>query len=152
MSVADAVAYTTHLLFAGLWTGTVLFVTVGILPLGLRGDIRPAPFEFAVSRLSTVTRVSALALFVTGGHMAGNAYTVESLTGSPRGHLVLTMVALWFLLAALVEVGSARMRRGLNAEKVRTPARDGKPFLYAASVVALLLLVDAGLLAGGVVF
>lgn len=152
MALADAVAYATHLLFAGLWSGTVLFVTVGILPLGLRGEIRPAPFSFVVSRLSTVTRASALFLLVSGGHMAANAYTVESLTGTRRGHQVLAMVALWFLLAGLVEAGSARMRRGLSQEKVRTPARDGKPFLYAASVVALLLLLDAGLLAGGVTF
>ena len=152
MSLVDAAVYSTHLLFAGLWTGTVLFVTWGILPLGLRGEIRPDPFSFAVSRLSTVTRVSAVVLFLTGGHMAGTAYTVESLTGTQRGYLVLAMLALWFVLAGLVEAASARMRRGLDAEKVRTPAHDGKPLLYAASVVALLLLVDAGLLASGVTF
>lgn len=152
MALVDAVVYATHLLFAGLWTGTVLFVTVGILPLGLRGDIRPAPFSFALSRLSTVTRASALLLLLSGGHMASTAYTAETLTGSQRGYFVLAMVVLWFTLAALVEVGCARMRRGLDAEKVRTPAHDGKPFLYTASVVALLLLLDAGLLASGVTF
>ncbi|MFC5973277.1 transporter [Halomarina salina] len=152
MALVDAVAYATHLLFAGLWSGTVLFVTVGILPLGLRGEIRPDPFAFVVSRLSTVSRASALLLFLSGGHMAANAYTVESLTGTQRGYQVLAMVVLWFLLAGLVEAGSARMRDGLAEEKVRTPARDGKPFLYAGSVVALLLLLDAGLLASGVTF
>jgi putative copper export protein len=152
MSLVDAAAYSIHLLFAGLWTGTVLFVAWGLLPLGLRGDIRPAPLSFAVSRLTTVSRASALVLFLSGGHMAGTGYTVESLFGTQRGYLVLAMVVLWFVLAALVEVGSARMRRGLDAEKVRTPAHDGKPFLYAASVVALLLLLDAGLLASSVTF
>jgi hypothetical protein len=43
------------------------------------------------------------------------------------------MVALWFVLAGLVEVGSSRLQDALR--------------LYgAASVVALLTLVDAGLL------
>ena len=152
MSVVDAVAYSTHLLFAGLWTGSVLFVAWGLLPLGLNGDVRPGPLSFALSRFTTVSRASALVLFLSGGHMAGTGYTVESLLGSQRGYLVVAMVVLWFVLAALVEVGGARMRRGLDAEKVRTPARDARPFFYAGSVVALLLLLDAGLLASGVTF
>lgn len=149
LALVDAVAYAVHLLFAGLWTGAVLFVTIGVLPLGLRGDVGPEPLAFAVSRLTTVSRTSALVLLLSGGHMAGTRYTVESLLGSPRGHLVVAMVALWLALGGLVEVGAARMRRGLDARKVRTPARDGKPFLYAASVAALLLLLDAGVLAAG---
>jgi hypothetical protein len=149
MALVDSVAYTVHLLFAGLWTGAVLFVTLGVLPLGLRGDLRPEPFAFVVSRLTTVSRASALALLLSGGHMAGTGYAFESLFGAPRGHLVVTMVVLWFALAALVEIGTGRLRRGLSASKVRTPAHEAKPFLSAASVVALLLFLDAGLLAGG---
>ncbi len=150
--VVDSIAYATHLLFAGLWTGTVLFVTIGVLPPALKGNFDPDPLAFAVSRLTTVSRVSALALFLSGGHMAGTGYTVESLFGSTRGHLVLAMVALWFVLAALVEVGAGKMRRGLDERKIRTPAHDARPFFRTASVVALLLLLDAGLLAGGVPF
>jgi hypothetical protein len=59
------------------------------------------------------------------------------------------MVVLWFAVTALVEVAGARMRDGLDREKVRTPAREGRPFLLAASLLSLLLLVDAGLLASG---
>ncbi|WP_254534535.1 CopD family protein [Halomarina litorea] len=152
MALVDSIAYSVHLLFAGLWTGTVLFVTVGVLPPALRGNADPDPLGFAVSRLTTISRASAALLFLSGGHMAGTGYTVESLFGSPRGHLVLTMVVLWFVLAALVEVGAGKMRRGLDDRKVRTPAHDARPFFRAASVVALLLLLDAGLLAGGIPF
>ena len=61
------------------------------------------------------------------------------------------MVALWFVLAALVERGAGKMRRGLDDRKVRTPAHDARPYFRAASVVAVLLLLDAGLLADGAV-
>jgi uncharacterized membrane protein len=149
MTVVDSVAYTLHLLFAGTWTGAVLFVTLGLLPPALDGDGDPASLGFAVDRLRTVSRASAVVLFLSGGHMAGTGYTVESLLGTTRGFLVLAMIALWFLLAALVEVGAGRMRRGLDERKLRTPADDARPFFVAASVVSVLLLVDAGLLAGG---
>lgn len=152
MTLVDALAYSAHLLFAGLWTGTVLFVTVGVLPPALRGNADPDPLGFAVSRLTTISRASAVVLLLSGGHMAGTGYTVESLVGTSRGHLVLAMVLLWFVLAALVEVGAAKMRRGLDARRVRTPAHDARPFFRGASVVALLLLLDAGLLAGGLPF
>ncbi|MFC6835828.1 CopD family protein [Halomarina ordinaria] len=152
MSAVDTVAYVVHLLFAGLWTGAVLFVTVSVLPLAERGDVRPEPLSYLTDRLTTVSRVSAVALLLSGGHMAGTGYTVESLFGSGRGHLVLTMVALWLALAALVEIGAGRMRRGLGRSKVRTPANDAKPFWQAGSAVALGLLVVAGLLAGGLPF
>ncbi|MFC7154843.1 transporter [Halomarina halobia] len=149
MSLVDTVAHVVHLSFAGLWTGTVLFVTASVLPLALRGDVRPEPLEYVTGRLTTVSRASAFFPFASGGHMAGRGYTVPLLLETSRGHLVLAMIALWFALAALVEVGAARMRSGLRARKVRTPARDAKPFLQAGSVVSVGLLVVAGTLAGG---
>lgn len=152
MSVADAAAATIHLLSAGLWTGSVLFVAYAVLPLAVAGDLRVTSFRPLVGKLTTVSRVSALALFASGGHMAGNGYTVDSLFGSSRGHLVLTMVLLWFVLAALVEVGSAKLRDGLDAGKVRSPARDARRTFHAAAVVAVALLVVAGFLAGGLPF
>ena len=103
-------------------------------------------FGSVVSKLQWVTRVSALLMLLTGGHLAGTGYTVESLTGSPRGYLVLTMVALWLGLAAAVEIGSARAQRGVDDEKIREPARDARPFYLAAAVLAVGLLVVSGLL------
>ena len=149
-SPVDTVMYTTHLLFAALWTGGVVLFVVGVLPAGVSGDIRPEPLATVTDRLTTLSRASALLLFLSGGHMAGTRYTVESLTGGTRGYLVLTMIALWFALAALVEVGGSKMRDGLDAEKVRTPAHEARPFYLAGAVVSLALLVVAGLLIAGV--
>ena len=148
MALADAVSTTIHVAFAGLWTGSVLFVTLAVLPLARDGSINARPLESLAGTLRTVSRTSALLLFLTGGHMAGTAYTVERLTGTTRGYLVLAMLALWFVLAALVEIGTARLTDGTEADKVRAPAADATPFLQAAALVAVGLLLDAGALAG----
>lgn len=83
-SPVDTVVYTTHLLFAALWTGCVVLFVLGVLPAGVSGDIRPDPLAAVTGRLTTLSRSSALVLFLTGGHMAGTRYTVASLTGSTR--------------------------------------------------------------------
>jgi hypothetical protein len=144
--VLDTVMYLVHTAFAALWTGSVLFVAWAVLPLAMDGDIAPEVFGGIVSKLKWVTRGSAVLLFITGGHLAGTLYTVESLTGSGAGHLVLTMLALWFGLAAAVEIGSAKAQRGTDERKIREPAREARPFYLAASGLAVGLLVVAGLL------
>ena len=144
--VVDTAMYTVHTAFAALWSGSVLFVVAAVLPLAMNADVSPAAFGSVVSKLQWVTRVSALLMLLTGGHLAGTGYTVESLTGSPRGYLVLTMVALWLGLAATVEIGSARAQRGVDEKKIREPARNARPFYLAAAVFALGLLVVSGLL------
>ena len=144
--VLDTVVYTVHTAFAALWAGSVLFVAAAVLPLAMDGDVSPEVFGSVVARLQWVTRLSALLLFVTGGHLAGTLYTVGSLTGTTRGWLVLAMLTLWLLLAAVVEVGSVRARRGVDERKIRQPARDARPFYLAGAVLAAALLVVAGLL------
>jgi len=150
MALADALSSVVHLLFAGFWTGSVIFVTYGVLPVARAGDINATPLSTITGKLTTVSRLSSVLLLLTGGHMAGTLYTVESLTGSPRGHLVLSMVALWLVLTALVEVGASRLTDGTEADKVRAPARNATRVMQAATVVAVLLLVVAGALAGNV--
>ena len=138
--------YTVHTAFAALWSGSVLFVVAAVLPLAMDADVSPEAFGSVVLKLQWVTRVSALLMLLTGGHLAGTGYTVDSLTGSPRGYLVLTMVALWLGLAATVEIGSARAQRGVDDRKIREPARDARPFYLTAAVLAVGLLVVSGLL------
>lgn len=150
MAFIDAAVRVLHVSFAGLWTGSVLLLTVAVLPTARSGTIGPDALSAVVGRFRTLSRLSVLVLFVTGGHLAGTGYTFDSLLTQPRGHLVLTMLALWFVLAALVEVGAARIKDGVEAQKVRTPEAEARPFFTAAAVVAALLLVDAGLLASGV--
>jgi uncharacterized membrane protein len=148
MSLVDASVYVVHLGFAALWTGSVLFVAYAVLPLARNGSLNAAPLGTIAGKLTTVSRVSAVLLFLTGGHMAAGAagYTVESLFGTTQGHLVVAMILLWFALAALVEVGASRLTDGTEQDKVREPARNATRLFQAASGVAVLLLVDAGLI------
>jgi uncharacterized membrane protein len=148
MSLVDAAIYATHLVFAGLWSGTVLFTSYAVVPAALNGDLQAGALETMAGKLRTVSRASALLLLLTGGHLAATRYTSESLFGTGRGHLVLTMVALWFALAALVEIGGSKIADGTAQQKVRQPAADARPFLLAASVVAVALLIDAGAILG----
>lgn len=136
-----------HLLFAGLWAGGVLFMTWGVLPLARAGDIDTRPTDVLAGRLRTLSRISALVMLVTGGHLAATRYTGASLLGSTQGNLVLAMVVLWLLLAAFVEIGSSRLTEGINRGKVRTPAHNSIRFYQAASLVAVVLLLVGGVLA-----
>ncbi|MFO7927002.1 MAG: transporter [Halobacteriota archaeon] len=144
--VIDTAMYTVHTAFAALWAGSVLFVALAVLPLAREGELSPEAFGSVVSNLQWVTRISAVLLFVTGGHLAGTLYTVGSLTGTPSGYLVLAMLALWLGLAAFVEIGSAKANRGVSAKKIREPARNARPFYRLAVLFAVGLLVVAGLL------
>jgi uncharacterized membrane protein len=147
MDIVNPVMWSLHVGFAILWTGSVLFVTLAVLPPALRGDIDDGTLGAIVGRLRWITRIAALAFLASGGHMAGTLYTFESLTGTGRGHLVLTMIALWFLITGLVEVASGKLADGLDAGKLREPARDAKPFLYGAAGLSVALIVTAGVLA-----
>jgi len=146
MTLADTLVYGLHLLFAALWVGAVAFVALVVVPLARDGGLNATPLGALTARLRTISRISALVLLLSGGHMAAAAYTAESLTGSGRGHLVLTMVALWVALAALVEVAGGKLEAGTDDKKVREPAREARPLLLAATVVgAALLFVGAAL-------
>ena len=147
MDVIDPVMWSLHVGFAILWTGSVLFVAVAVYPSALRGDIAGDALAAIVGRLRWITRIAALAFVVSGGHMAGTLYTAESLTGTGRGHLVLTMLALWFVTTGLVEVAGGKLTSGLDAGKLREPARDAKPFFYGAAGLSVVLILTAGLLA-----
>jgi len=146
MAIDLTVAAIVHLVVAALWTGSVVFFTWTVLDAALSGTLDAEPFGAAAAKLVWLSRVSALTMLLTGGHLAGRLYTVERLTGTDPGHLVLTMVALWLLLTALVEISASRIRRGTDELNVREPARRARLPLYAATAVALALLVDAGLL------
>jgi len=152
MNALNPVMWSVHVGFAVLWTGGVLFVALAVLPRPLRGEIDGSALGSIVDRLRWITRIAAVAFLASGGHMAGTLYTFDSLTGSARGHLVLTMIALWFLITGLVEVGSGKLTSGLDAGKLREPARDAKPFFYGAAGLSVALIITAGLLASPTLF
>jgi len=146
MATVDTAVNAIHLVFAGVWAGSVLFVARGVMPAARNGELDAEPLRGLIGRFRTWSRVSALALFLTGGHLAGTRYTAETLLGTTRGYLVVAMVVLWLVLAALVEVGSGRLDDGLNERKVRDPARAATPLFTAAAVAAVALLAIGGVL------
>ncbi|MFW5978035.1 MAG: transporter [Halohasta sp.] len=150
MAVIDSVMQVVHVLFAGLWTGSVLFVIGAVLPASTAGTISADAMATISSRLSWLTRISAVVFVATGGHLAGTGYTVESLFSTGRGQLVVAMLVLWFVLTGLVEMGSKRLRDASTVADVEAAIESARPIWLAAGAIAVFLLVDAGLLAAGV--
>ncbi|WP_440763460.1 CopD family protein [Natronorubrum sp. DTA7] len=145
-------AQTVHLVFAALWAGSVCFVALVVLPLARDGAFNTTkPLEVISGKLTTITRVSALLLLLSGGHLAGTRYTSERLFETTNGQLVLLMVVLWAVLAALVEIGAKRLEAGLNGKKLREPANKALPMYRAAAVVSIALLVVGGMISTNVV-
>lgn len=149
MSLVETGVATVHLLFAAVWTGSVVFVALAVHPLAMDGEIGPEPLSRLAGWLRHITRASAILLLLTGGHLAATHYSVDSLTGTTGGWLVLAMLLLWVILVALVEIATGRLVDGTGRQKIREPARKARRPLQVAAVVAVLLLVDGGLLAAG---
>lgn len=142
-------ARTVHLLAAGLWAGSVFFAATAAFPLARDGPLGGETIERLSLRLVWISRGSAVLLLLTGGHVAAAEYTAGRLVGSLEGQLVLAMTLLWAVLIGLVEVGTREIRTdgvGLQREPVVRATRT----MQAAAVVAVGLLVVAGLLSGGV--
>lgn len=146
MEALEVTAYLLHTIFAGIWTGAVVFVAVGILPQARDGNLNATPLAAIGGSLRTISRASAAILFVTGSYMAAIVHTSETLTRTTDGQLVLAMLGLWFVLAGSVEMGVRRLVAGTERDKVREPARTARGLFLVAAVVALALLGVAGLL------
>lgn len=138
MSVVDVSMRVLHLVVAAGWVGSILFVAGFVLPK-IRDDELPASAAELVGPLTTSSRLAAVVMFLTGGHLAATHYTAETLFGTGRGHLVLGMLGLWFVLAGLVEVANSKV-----ADDARS--RTGLRAMQAAGVVGVVLLVIGGLL------
>ena len=146
MELVEATSYVLHSVFAGLWTGTVLFVAFGVLPLARRGELNAAPLRHIAQSLRRISRLSALVLFATGSYMAAAVHTGDTLTGTLGGQLVLVMLGLWAVLIGTVEIAGSKLQKGTTRDKVRAPGREAWRVLLVAAVTALLLLVVSGLL------
>lgn len=166
MPVLVTLSYLVHVLSAALWTGGVLYATYAVFPAARAGELSPAAFEQVVDGLLQVTRWTGLALPLSGGYQLWVLYPVDRLLGTTSGYLVLAMLALWGLMNGLLEAGVYRMRTaggeplGMGeymterfavngGYDVRERAAVGRPYLLGVVVLAVLLLVDAALLAVG---
>ncbi|XVH32740.1 transporter [Haloferacaceae archaeon DSL9] len=148
LDTVTIVMYILHVGFAALWTGGILFLVGAVLPAASNRAVSAPALASMAQKLAWLTRLGAVVFVVSGGHMAGTAYTAERLFGTGSGHLVLAMLGLWLLLTALVETGAKRLRT-TAADDPAAAVDAARPIFLAAAVVAVLLLVDAGLLASG---
>lgn len=137
----QAAVRTAHLLFAAFWVGATVYVTVAVLPALRNGEGNTAMVERLSSRFTVLSLASAVILFLTGGHLAGTLYTFEGLLATTRGNLVLTMTALWFVLAVVLHVGTKKLDAGVERGKLRQPAKDAFPWYVVGSVLGVALLV-----------
>ena len=147
MALVDTVLATVHLLVGALWVGSVAFFAAAVLPTARDGAIDAAPLESLVTTLLRWSRVAALLMLVTGGHLAATGYTADTLASTTDGNLVVAMVVLWLVLAGLVEAGGGRLRDGVERKKVREPAAIALGFYRGATVVGVLLFATAGAIA-----
>ncbi|WP_227132563.1 transporter [Halorubellus salinus] len=146
MVMVEVVVRTIHLVVAAMWVGSVSFFAFGVLPLAREGSLNAAPLERFTQRLQVGSRLASVLLLLSGGYMISLAEYERSLLSSTSGHLVLGMVVLWVALTGLVEVGASRVLEGAEDLKVRTPAKRATAVLRAATLVGVLLLVDAVLI------
>lgn len=145
MALLDSTVQVLHVLFAGLWAGATLFVAGAVLPAARDGRLSADALAWMTDRFSYVSIASVAVLFMTGGHLAGTRYTFGSLTSTGRGHLVVTMVALWFVLAGVLHAGTSKLRK--NLDRGSTEAVEASSIWFQiGGVVAFALLVVAGLL------
>lgn len=148
MATGTTVSVALHTLFAALWTGGVIFFAWRVVPLLRDGDIGVDPASALVSGLKTVSRLSAVVLLATGGHLFGVRYAGGAgLLSSTRGYLVVAMVVLWFALMGTVEAGAGRLSGHLDEGRIRTGGRESSTLFRVAAVVAVVVLAIGGYLA-----
>jgi len=145
--LVDAAVRATHQIFATFWVGATVYVTVAVLPALRDGNGSRAFAERLSSRFTVLSVLSVVVLFLTGGHLAGTLYTFESLIRTTRGNLVLTMLALWFVLAVVLHVGTSKLKSGVEEGKLRQPAKDAFPWYVVGSVLGVFLLLNGVLFA-----
>lgn len=162
-------SYVLHVGAATFWLGATLYAQYAVVPAATAGRLGPAAFVGQMDRLLGVTRWTGLVLPLTGGYQLWRLYSLESLLGTREGWLVLAMLGLWGGMNTAVELGVLAMRResgsgsvGLGqylTEGFPATALDdsatldgmvaaGRPYLFVATGLALLLVADAALLAG----
>jgi len=172
------IAFVLHVVSGALWTGATIYVVYATLPRAADGVLGREAFVDAAHRLLMITRWTGVVLPVTGGYMIWVLYRpVSLLTATPRGWVVLAMLSLWGIMNGVIELGVLQMRREIDPEigwgeymaegfpidalggtdaaaepdpSTARLASVGRPYLLASGGLAVLLLVDAALLAGGI--
>ncbi len=147
METEVAVAATVralHQIFAAVWVGATVYVTVAVLPALRDGEGSSEMVGRLTSRFTAISIVSVVVLLVTGGHLAGTLYTFESLIETTSGNLVLVMTALWLVLAGVLHVATSKLDGEGAVEKT---ADDAYAWYVVGSLLGVALLVNGVLFA-----
>lgn len=146
MSVIDTAMRVVHTLFAGAWAGGTLLFVGAVLPAARNGMLDASALRAVTKRFGYLTTAAVVLLLLTGGHLAGTLYTFGSLQSTGRGHLVLSMVALWFLLAGVAQFATKRLTDTLETADAKSAVDSTWSLFVLAALLATGLLVVAGLL------
>lgn len=146
MSIVEFAVRAIHAVVASLWVGAVFLYAFGVLPLARDGTVNAAPLERLTERVRFGSRMAAVVLLLSGGYLISLAGYERTLTSSTSGLLVLVMLGLWLVFTGLVEVGAGRVLDGTDELKVRTPAERSTTLFRVATLVGVLVLVDAVLI------
>lgn len=146
MTALTTVVTLVHQASAALWIGSVVFVTAVVLPAARTGGVQAPALDRILRRFVYATILFSTASVLSGGYMAASSYGVADLLGTGRGHLVLTMTVLWLVFTAVSHVGASRLRRALGRGVVRSAVAEHSRWFYAASTIAIVLLVVISLL------
>lgn len=140
-----------HLIFGAVWVGSIAFFTFGVLPLARDGNLERQSFRAMIGRIVWISRISALAMLVSGSHLMGTReyFDTDVLLETSPGLAVLVMILLWLSLIVIVELSTRRMKSDVDANLIRQPAKAGLSWFYAATVIGVLLFVDGAILATG---
>lgn len=122
----------------GLLAGSVVFFTWAALQTTTDGTLGSVAVTGLAEHLTTISRFCAVLLLLSGGYMAmlapfGSDPTYDGLLG--------VMILLWLVITALVEIGYSKLSGDATFDDVRT-------YYVGAALSGVLLLVDAGILAG----
>lgn len=164
MSLLLTVSYVLHVVAGLFWIGMTLYVAYALLPAARNGGLSGRAFGFQTDVLLQTTRITGVVLPVTGLYQVWLLYPQARLLGTTDGYLVLAMFALWGLLNGTIEFGTLRMRQRAGDNRplwhfvVRFPREIpddavggllsvGRPYFLASLAFAVLLVVNAGLLA-----
>ncbi|WP_224337521.1 CopD family protein [Haloprofundus halobius] len=146
MAFIDTMVRVVHVLFAGAWAGGTLLFVGGVLPVARKGLLDASALEAVTNRFNHLSVAAVVLLLLTGGHLAGTLYTFGTLQTTGSGHLVLSMVALWFLLAGVTHVATSRLTGALETTDVTSAVEASWGLFVVAAALAVGLLVVAGLL------
>lgn len=136
MAALDTVMRVVHLLAGGLLAGSVVYVAWVLRDADGESALGREAVETLAGTLTSLSRVCAVLLLVSGGYMA--AVLGSALRGTP-GMLVGIMILLWLIVTMLVEVGNSKLAGGASVSEIQQ-------YYGVAAVAAILLLIDAGYL------